>query len=331
MYTTCVVHVTHLMRVRGPHQFIDSLTLQFPFFAHSLLFLSISSTSCRHLLTTRSGSSLGCSTGLGRELALAARKRGDLVIVTARKVESLTDLQERGCQVLSLDVTADDATVNEVVAKAHAFYGRIDILINNAGIAPVGAVEEASSEEIQTIFDADVFGLLRVTRAVLPYMREKHSGAVANIGSLAGYAAFPGCGIYAGAKAAVALISQVLRLEAAPLGIEVTVVDLGAFKTKALTKGFVHATTISEYDEVTQGFKQAAALGGVPATDAALGAEALIETFTKPGHCVDRVLPSRLPLGVGYDVIQGILTTGQQELDAWKDFTDPEAFPIQAL
>ncbi|TMW67863.1 hypothetical protein Poli38472_007535 [Pythium oligandrum] len=274
----------------------------------------------------------GCSTGLGRELAIAARKRGDLVIATARKVETLTDLQGRGCQVLSLDVTADDAAVKDVVAKAHAFYGRIDILVNNAGIAPVGAVEEASSEEIQTIFDANVFGLLRVTRAVLPFMREKRSGVVANIGSLAGYGAFPGCGIYGGAKAAVALISQVLRLEAAPLGIEVTVADLGPFKTKALAKGFIHAKNISDYDDVTQGFKSVITQGGdIPASDAALGAQALVEALTKTGRCEGRVLPSRLALGVGYDVIQGVLSTGQQELEAWKDFTDPEAFPIQTL
>ncbi|TMW67865.1 hypothetical protein Poli38472_007537 [Pythium oligandrum] len=272
----------------------------------------------------------GCSSGFGRQLAVAARNRGDLVIATARNVAVLGDLQNLGCEALTLDVTAHDSAIYNVVAKAHAIHGRIDILVNNAGIGAVGAVEEASSGEIQTIFDTNLFGVLRVTRAVLPYMREQRSGVIANIGSLTGFAPFPGCGIYAGAKAAVALTSQVLRLEVAPMGIEVTVVDLGPFKTQVLSKSIVHSKTIPDYDEITQGFKQAVAAGGnIPATDAALGAQALVEALTKTCRCVGRALPSRLPLGVGYDVTHSVLTSSQQELDAWKDFTDPGAFPIQ--
>ncbi|TMW67857.1 hypothetical protein Poli38472_007529 [Pythium oligandrum] len=271
----------------------------------------------------------GCSSGFGQQLAIAARKRGDHVIATARKVETLDELKSLGCDILALDVTAVDAVVNDVVAQAHAIYGRFDILVNNAGFAPVGAVEEASTEEIQALFDTNVFGLLRVTRAVLPCLREKKSGVVANIGSMAGIATFPACGIYSASKAAVGLMTQALRLEAAPLGIEVTSVELGPFRTSALSKGH---KSIADYDELTSGFKQAVSLGGgmVPAANPVLGAQALVEALTKTGRCVDRSLPSRLPLGVCYDAIHAALTLGLTELDAWKDFTDPEAFPLDA-
>ncbi|TMW67878.1 hypothetical protein Poli38472_007550 [Pythium oligandrum] len=272
----------------------------------------------------------GCSSGFGRELSIAARKRGDFVIATARKIETLKDLQDLGCQALTLDVTADDATVNDIVAKAHDFYGRIDILVNNAAFVPVGAVEEASSEEVQAIFDTNFFGLLRVTRAVLPYMRAKRSGMIANIGSQGGYAPFVGCGIYCASKAAVALVSQTLRLETAPLGIEVTTIELGHFQTSVLSKGVIHQKVISDYDDVTKEYKEAVLLGTAPASDTVLGAQAVLEALTKTGRCVGRALPSRMPLGVIYDVLQGALTLGQQELNDWKDFTDPETFPLHA-
>ncbi|TMW67867.1 hypothetical protein Poli38472_007539 [Pythium oligandrum] len=270
----------------------------------------------------------GCSSGFGRELAIAARNRGDLVIATARKIEALKDLRDLGCEALTLDVTADDATVNGIAAKAHALYGRIDILVNNAGYSINGAVEEASSEETQAIFDTNLFGLLRVTRAVLPYMRQLKSGTIANIGSTAGYCgSYPACGLYSATKFAVAGITQTLRQEVADLGIEVTVIEPGYFKTNITSAGLYSKKSLPEYAHYSQMFKDIAENGAIVAADPAKGAKAIVEALTKSGRCVGRALPNRMPLGGdAFTVVQSVLTTGQKELDEWKDFTDATEF-----
>ncbi|TMW67851.1 hypothetical protein Poli38472_007527 [Pythium oligandrum] len=275
----------------------------------------------------------GCSSGFGRELAIAARKRGDLVIATARKVETLKDLQDLGCEALTLDVKADDAIVNDVVAKAHAFYGRIDILVNNAGYSANGAVEEASHQEVQAIFDTNVFGLLRVTRAVLPYMRAQKSGTIANIGSGTGFAAFPACGIYGATKFAVAGLTQSLRQEVAGFGIDVTVIEPGLFKTNILQGSETFfKNAMPEYAQFTDFVKNNAENGyGVPPSDPAKGAQAIVEALTHTGRCEGRALPNRMPLGGDvFDFMQNAVSTAQKELDEWKDFTDPAAFAFDA-
>ncbi|TMW67920.1 hypothetical protein Poli38472_007592 [Pythium oligandrum] len=270
----------------------------------------------------------GCSSGFGRELAIAARKRGDLVVATARKVATLDELKALGCQVLTLDVTSDDDTVKGVVAQAHALHGRLDILVNNAGFSILGALEEASSKDAQDLFDTNVFGLLRVTRAVLPYMREKRSGTITNIGSQGGYAAFPVCGMYCATKFAVAGISQSLRQEVASLGIDVTLIEPGMFSTNILTQVRRCEGKIEDYAPIVdQTVSWLDSVNGADVDDPAKGAQAIVEALTKTGRCVGRELPARLPLGTGvFDTIQGVITKGQQELDEWKDFTKAEAF-----
>ncbi|TMW67870.1 hypothetical protein Poli38472_007543 [Pythium oligandrum] len=268
----------------------------------------------------------GCSSGLGRLIAIAARKRGDLVIATARKIETLDELKTLGCEALTLDVTSSDATVNDVVATAHAFYGRIDILVNNAGYATMGVVEEASTEDVQAVFDTNVFGLLRVTRAVLPYMREKKSGTIVNIGSGAGYVAFPIFGVYGATKFAVAGLTQSLRQEVAAFSIKVTTIEPSSFETSGFggMKGF--ANQIAEYEPVKKAILEGMAGALVPG-DAAKGAQAIVEAITQSGRCEGRELPNRLPLGAGnYELIQGVLDNAKKELDAWVDFTKAETF-----
>ncbi|TMW66731.1 hypothetical protein Poli38472_014044 [Pythium oligandrum] len=273
----------------------------------------------------------GCSSGLGRQLAIAARSRGDLVIATARKIETLKDLQDLGCQALALDVTADDAVVNDIVAKAHALYGRIDILVNNAGYAMYGTVEEASAQEIQAAFDTNVFGLLRVTRAVLPYLREKRAGTIANIGSSAGYVPFAACGLYSATKFAVAGVTQSLRQEVEGLGIKVTVIEPGMFRTSIAANGSFFQKSIDDYKPLTDFFKTLVENSPNVAADPVKGAQAIVEALTQTGRAADRPLPNRLPLGGDvFDLVQGVLTTGQKELNEWKDFTDPAAFAFDA-
>ncbi|TMW67875.1 hypothetical protein Poli38472_007547 [Pythium oligandrum] len=272
----------------------------------------------------------GCSTGLGRLIAIAARKRGDLVIATARKIETLDDLKTLGCEALTLDVTSSDATVNDVVATAHAFYGRIDILVNNAGYGTMGFIEEASAEDIQANFDTNVFGLLRVTRAVLPYMRDKKSGIIANIGSAGGRAAFPIIGIYGATKFAIAGLTQSLRQEVAAFGIKVTVIEPSTFETNGQNNLKMFGNQIAEYDPVRKAILEGMA-GVLAPGDAAKAALVVVEAITQSGRCEGRELPNRLPLGAGtYELIQGVLDNAKKELDAWVDFTKAETFAKDA-
>ncbi|TMW67881.1 hypothetical protein Poli38472_007553 [Pythium oligandrum] len=267
----------------------------------------------------------GCSSGLGREIAIAARKRGDHVIATARKVETLDELKTLGCQTLTLDIKSVDVIVCNIVAQAHAFHGRIDILVNNAGFSAHGAVEDATSDNIQAVFDTNVFGTLRVTRVVLPYMREKRSGTIANVGSGAGYVAFPFIGIYSATKFAVAGFTQSLRQEVASFGIKVTVIEPAAFRTNGPTGRLTFPNVTKDYEPVKKA--AAAQFAGILTGDAAKGAQAVVEALTQSGRCEDRELPSRLPLGSGnYELMSRGLEHAKEELDAWVDFTDPAAF-----
>ncbi|TMW67901.1 hypothetical protein Poli38472_007573 [Pythium oligandrum] len=265
----------------------------------------------------------GCSSGLGRELAIAARKHGDLVIATARKVEALEDLKKLGCETLALDISASEDDVKQVVDKAHALYGRIDILVNNAGYIIFGAVEEANDKDISEMFDTNVFGHLRVTRAVLPYMREKRSGTVVFIGSGAGYIAFPINGPYGAAKSAIAGISQSLAQEVAHLGVEVTTVDLGMFSTNILSHEREFSQSLEDYAAMKKALQERMAESS--GSDPAKGAQVLVEALTKTGRCVGRALPRRMPLGAGMlGFMHAELTARGKELNEWEDFTDPE-------
>ncbi|TMW67903.1 hypothetical protein Poli38472_007575 [Pythium oligandrum] len=270
----------------------------------------------------------GCSSGIGRQLAIAARKRGDLVIATARKVETLDDLKKLGCEALALDISASADAVKQVIDKAHAFYGRIDILVNNAGDTTIGAIEEANDQETLTLFDTNVFGHLRVTRAVLPHMREKRSGIIANIGSAAGYFATPVNSLYGAAKFALAGVTQSLASEVAHLGIEVTLIEPGMFKTRDMTRLNVFEQSIADYDPVKKAVQEQLAAGfGIPPQNPAKGAQAIVEALTKTGHCAGRALPRRMPLGGELrPLLEAELAARTKELNAWAIFTHPEAF-----
>ncbi|TMW67906.1 hypothetical protein Poli38472_007578 [Pythium oligandrum] len=270
----------------------------------------------------------GCSSGLGRELAIAARKRGDLVIATARKVETLEDLKKLGCETLALDISASEDEIKRVVDTAHALFGRIDVLVNNAGYTIFGAVEEANDKDVLEMFDTNVFGHLRVTRAVLPYLRKKRSGTIVFIGSGAGYTAFPINGVYGAAKFAIAGISQSLAQEVAHLGIEVTVVDLGMFRTNILSHERGFTGSIEDYAPVKKTLQEQMDAGiGAPPSDPAKGAQALVEAVTKTGRCVGRTLPRRMPLGGGVlSFMDAELAAREAEKKEWADFTEVEAF-----
>jgi NAD(P)-dependent dehydrogenase (short-subunit alcohol dehydrogenase family) len=175
----------------------------------------------------------GASRGFGRIWAEAALKRGDKVVATARNPESLADLRKHyGDSVLPLgfDVT-DSNQAQYVVAAAHAHFGRLDIVINNAGYALVGAIEEASEAEIRQEFDTNFFGALHVIRAALPYLRQQGSGHILGVSSVAGIVASPVTGFYNASKWAFEAVHESLAQEIAPFGIKVTLLEPGAYAT----------------------------------------------------------------------------------------------------
>ncbi len=175
----------------------------------------------------------GCSTGFGRDLARLVLERGWRAVVTARdkaRVDDLAAGRDGRALALALDVVDDD-DIAAGVAAAEAAFGRIDVLVNNAGYGYQSSIEEGVAEEIRAQFEANVFGLFAMTRAVLPGMRERRRGHIINVASVAGFCGFPGSGYYAASKHAVEGFSDSLAKEVAPLGIKVTCVEPGPFRT----------------------------------------------------------------------------------------------------
>lgn len=194
----------------------------------------------------------GCSTGLGRALAEAAVAAGHNVVATARDVEKVVDLaQSEPGRVLAvaLDVTEPDQ-VTSAVRQAEDRFSRIDVLVNNAGYGYRAAVEEGEDEAVRTLFETHFFGAVAMIKAVLPGMRARRSGVIVNISSIAAQLTPAGSGYYAAAKSAVEGMSGALRYELAPLGISVTVVEPGGFRTdfagRSLTES---ADVIDDYAE----------------------------------------------------------------------------------
>jgi NAD(P)-dependent dehydrogenase (short-subunit alcohol dehydrogenase family) len=194
----------------------------------------------------------GASRGFGALIAEAALAAGDAVVATARDPNTVTARLGAHERLLAtrLDVTSE-TEAHEAAGQAVKKFGRIDILVNNAGYGLLGAIEEASAAETTKLFGTNVFGLLGVTRAVLPHMRRQRAGHVINISSVGGYAGFPGWGVYGATKFAVEGISEALAGEVAPLGIKVTVVEPGFFRTDFLDESSLVRTAqhIDDYRE----------------------------------------------------------------------------------
>lgn len=175
----------------------------------------------------------GCSTGFGRELAKEALSKGYNVVVTARKPEQVADIVAAFPETalsLTLDVTVPQQ-INDAVKTAIDRFGRIDVLVNNAGIGYFGAIEESEEEEVRRMFEINFFGLAHMTNAVLPHMRQQRSGHILNVASIGGLRSFPAVGFYNATKYAVDGLSEALSKEVAPLGIKVTVICPSGFRT----------------------------------------------------------------------------------------------------
>ena len=259
----------------------------------------------------------GCSTGFGRELAKLVLARGWRAVVTARDADRVADLAEGAedrALALSLDVT-EQAQINDAVAQAKAKFGRIDVLVNNAGYGYQASVEEGVESEIRAQFDANVFGLFALTRAVLPIMRSQKSGHIINITSVAGQVGFPGSGYYAASKHAVEGWSDALLAEVKPLGIDVTCVEPGPFRTDWAGRSLKQTPVkIADYaDTAGKRLDGTREVSGTQAGDPVRAGEAMIALNENPNP------PRHLVLGAfGYDAVTTKLAERLKEIEAHK-------------
>jgi NAD(P)-dependent dehydrogenase (short-subunit alcohol dehydrogenase family) len=228
----------------------------------------------------------GCSTGLGRALAEAVLGAGHNAVVTARDVGKVADLaRPAGDRALAvaLDVT-QPAQVASAARQAQERFGGLDVLVNNAGYGYRAAVEEGDDGDVRTLFDTHFFGTVAMIKAVLPGMRARRSGAIVNISSIGAQLTPVGSGYYAAAKAAMEAMSGALRGEVAPLGISVTVVEPGAFRTDFAGRSLVQsATVIDDYaDTAGKRRKENDTMHGKQAGDPAKAAAAIIAAVNAP-------------------------------------------------
>ncbi|MCJ2049621.1 oxidoreductase [Methylobacterium sp. J-070] len=260
----------------------------------------------------------GCSTGFGRELAKLVIARGWRAVVTARDRATVADLAEAaGDRVLALALDVTDASqVEASVRAASETFGRIDVLVNNAGYGYQASIEEGEDDKIRAQFDANVFGLFALTRAVLPVMRAQRSGHILNVTSVAGFVGFPASGYYAATKHAVEGFSDSLAAEAGPLGIRVTCIEPGPFRTDWAGRSLVQTpSAIADYAETAGArLKATAEKSGTQAGDPVRAGEAMIrvtEIANPPRHLV---------LGAwGYDAVTGRLKQRLAEIEAWRE------------
>ena len=172
----------------------------------------------------------GCSSGIGRATAAHLAQNGWTVYATARRPESIADLEASGCKTLALDVT-DEASMQAAVRTVEEAEGAIDALVNNAGIQEIGAIETVPMDRVRALFETNVFGAARLTQLVLPGMRERGRGRIVTIGSMNGRFTWPGTGYYCATKHALEAISDALRHEVRPFGIDVVLIEPGFVKT----------------------------------------------------------------------------------------------------
>jgi NAD(P)-dependent dehydrogenase (short-subunit alcohol dehydrogenase family) len=244
----------------------------------------------------------GCSTGFGRHLATQAVERGYRTVLTARDPATLSGLAfSEQSLILALDVTRPEQ-VAAAVKAAEAKFGRIDVLVNNAGIGYFAAIEEGEPAEVRKMFEVNVFGLSHMTRAVLPGMRLRRHGVIVNFSSLAGLRSFPALGYYNATKFAVEGLSGALRQEVAPLGIKVMVVEPSGFRTDWAGRSANESPQHIEDYAATAGAARAQvrAVSGKQPGDPVRAARAVIDAVasTKP--------PSHLLLGS--DAFEGAMT-----------------------
>ena len=268
----------------------------------------------------------GCSTGFGRELAKLVLERGWRAVVTARDPSTLKDLTEgypENALALQLDVT-NRKQIEDVVAQSKQKFGRIDALVNNAGYGYLAAIEEGEDDAVRAMFETNVFGLVDMTKAVLPIMRGQKSGLVVNISSIGGITSFAATGYYHGTKYAVEGISESLALEVKPLGIDVLIVEPGPFRTNWAGPSIKQsATRIDAYAQTAgERRKQTEARSGNQAGDPVRAAQAIIDA------ALSDTPPLRLLLGrAALELARKKVDSLKHDFDTWEKTTIGADFP----
>ena len=269
----------------------------------------------------------GASRGFGTLIAEHALRAGDAVIATARKPQDITDRLGDHPNLLAvrLDVTSEEEA-HQAVAEGIKRFGQIDVVVNNAGFGVLGAVEETSAKETERLFATNVFGVLNVTRAVLPHLRRQRSGHIINISSVGGYQAFIGWGVYCSTKFAVEGITEALHQELAPLGIRVTVVEPGFFRTDFLDEQSLIKTALelSDYDETVGKMRQfTEGANHAQPGDPLKFAEAMLALVNAPNP------PQRLAMGSDTVAIVGEKNRlVEAELAEWKELSISTDFKV---
>ena len=272
----------------------------------------------------------GASRGFGALMAKEALASGDAVIATARNPKTVTEQfgDHPNLLAVALDVT-NEAQAKEAAAAGIARFGRIDVLANNAGYGLLGAVEEATAEEIEKLYATNVFGLLKVTRAMLPYMRRQRSGHILNFSSIGGYFGYPGWGVYGSTKFAVEGLSESMAAELEPFGIKVTIIEPGFFRTDFLadTSLAVSPASIADYEGTPAGNMRnfaADANHAQPGNPAKLAAG--IMTMVNSANP-----PLRMPFGSDtVAMIEGQHASVEMELAAWRELAVSTDFQSDA-
>ena len=272
----------------------------------------------------------GCSTGFGRELVKIVAERGEIVIGTVRKQEQIAELEAINPDLVRgviLDVQKQE-TIDQTKNIIEKDYGRLDVLVNNAGYGTLGPIEETSEEEIQRQFDVNVFGCIRMMKLALPFMRKQRSGNILNITSIAGLNGFPGVGIYNGSKFALEGIGEALAAETKHIGIKVTNIEPGPFRTDwAGRSATFNESSIEEYNETaTKNMESIREVSGNQIGDPVRAAKAMYEVTTLENP------PVHLPLGrPAYKRVGIRLQEFKEEVETFRDLGEPTDYTEEEL
>jgi len=257
----------------------------------------------------------GSSTGFGRELAEQTLERGYKVVATARNTGTVEDLVQKypeTARAFRLDVTNPE-DINTATQKAIEAFGKIDVLVNNAGYGLGGGIEEPSDAQIQRQYDTNVFGVIRMMRAVLPFMRKRQSGHILNVSSVVGFRALPSAGYYSSTKFALEALSEALAQEVEHLGIKVTLVEPGGFRTDFAGRSFdLPERRIEDY-VTSERIDNISDWDGAQPGDPKRGAKAIIDMVETEDP------PLRLPLGEdAVTAMEAKLEAVQKNIDEWR-------------
>nr|POE71974.1 putative oxidoreductase [Quercus suber] len=278
----------------------------------------------------------GCSGGLGKAIALHALKDGHAVAATVRgrgkSADAVTELEAAGAKVVELDVTNAASIPGAIREAERGLGGSVDVLVNNAGYSLLGAAEDMTDEEISRQFETNIFGPARLIRSLLPTMRERKTGTIVNVSSIAGQDGLPSCSMYAGSKFALEGYSEALAREVEPFGISVLIVEPGAFRTNFFSGIQVTSTGVSAPytpGPVQDVFDHFDEIRGTQKGDPVKGAARIVEVVTGEGLAgglKGKIL--RLPLGDDcVERMEEKLKKVQADIDAAREAASSTGFP----